>query len=210
MNDRGHIAFKVTYNDMNWQHVCSPKLYKINSKRIFYCQENPCQSYRDQELTKDFYPCFDSVANKILSFGPGRSIEGKPHVCKRTQVDDIAFFTSLKPGTPQSERFIFTIFKIKSIEDVNDYDYFDSEERSKLYVGDKYSAIFLEPSQYINFWNYYSNNSSNKKFSNFWGAGLFRYMGNEATESILKEIIDNPIFYPEQKANAKYLLQSIL
>jgi hypothetical protein len=205
MNDRGHIAFKVTFNDMNWQHVCSPSLYKLNSKKVTFCKENKCQLYLNRELTNP--PCNDCVANRDLKFGPGGYLTGdKPHICKKTKVGDIAFLTSKKPKAAQNERFIFTIYKIKSIVDVDEY----LENSSKYYIGDKYSAIYLDTSQYIKFWNYYNNNLSNKKFSNFWGAGLFRYMGNEATESILKEVIDNPIFYPEQKANAKYFLQSIL
>jgi hypothetical protein len=130
----------------------------------------------------------------------------KPHVCKRTKIGDIAFFTSQKPGTPQNERFIFTIYKIKSIVDVDEY----IENTSKYYIGDKYTAIYLDSSQRINFWDFYTNNLSNEKFSYFWGAGLFRYMGNKATKLILKKIIDDPIFYEEQKRNAKYLLESLI
>ncbi len=208
----GNIAFKVSFNDKNWSGVCSPDIYEENSfgkHKMFWCREQHnnlnvinCQKYNDNELTIDNFPCYDCVANKILGFSPGWNHgKDKPHVCLKAKVGKIAFLTSLEPGEPQSERFIFTIFKIEKIKSKN-------KNEGEYYYGDEKTAIKLSPNQYLKYWDYYSNSSTNKRFKNFWGSGLFRYINDKIANAILSDIINKSGFSKKQKENAKFLLEN--
>jgi hypothetical protein len=208
----GNIAFKVSYNDRNWAGICSPKIYQENSfgkHKMFWCNEQhnrlntvKCQDWNDNELDINNFPCYDSVANKILGFSPGWNHgKNKPHVCLNAKVGKIAFLTSLEPGLPQSERFIFTIFQIEKIIPKQDNGY-------EYYYGNNKTAIKLSPDQYLKFWDYYTNNSTNKRFKNFWGSGLFRYVKDKIAIMILNEILSNNGFSKEQKTNAEILMNN--
>ena len=210
----GNIAFKVSYNDRNWEGICSPKIYQENSfgkHKMFWCHEQhnrwdmkKCQDWNDNELDIDNFPCYDAIANKILGFSPGWNHgKNEPHVCLNAKVEKIAFLTSLEPGLPQSERFIFTIFQIEKIKS-------KGHEDIEYYYGNKKTAIKLNPNQYLKYWNYYTNNSTNKKFKNFWGSGLFRYINDKIAIMILNDIINKKEFSKEQKMNAKILMKNFV
>jgi hypothetical protein len=209
----GNISFKVSYNDKNWSGICSPDIYQYNSfssHKMFWCnlQAPKCQEYHNSKLSENCYPCYDSVANLTTRFTPGWN-HGKdtPHICLEAKVGKIALLTSLYPGDPQDSRFIFSIFEIERIEKIeqDDYDFKGTE----FYIGNPKTAIKLKKEQYLNYWDFASNNTTNSKFQKFWGSGLFRYLDDKTIQSVLKAIIKSTKLTALQKTNAEFLLSRV-
>jgi hypothetical protein len=201
----GNIAFKVTYVDSGWNGVCSDNICEYNREHRRWCQEASkgridCRHSKwtnPDNLNADHYPCYDSVALKALQFSPGvdhgKTRAGTPRRCKQAKVGKLALFTSVEPGQPENERFIFAVAKIGAVFPVkkNGFEVFRCKKQGSLVFHES-----LRP----RFWRYYAN--PNKPEKKAWGSGLFRYVTDKQVRSLLEDVIRPENGYSEQLRSA--------
>lgn len=215
----GNIVFKVSFNDKNWSGICTSDTYKYNSfsaHKMFWCNMQAnltanCQKAKDSDLSKNYYPCYDSVANLLTQFTPGWNHgQDAPHICLKAKVGKIALLTSLYPESGQEERFIFTLFEIERVikiqTDIGDF----VKSGTEFYIGNPATAVKLRKDQYLNYWDFTQNETNNPRFKKYWGSGLFRYLNDEIVAKVLTNIVSSKQFDIDQKENAKILLNKVI
>jgi len=212
----GNIAFKVTFNDRNWNGVCSPDVAEYNFKHRTWCGiqskfKDNCQHKMYSHFTKmnslsDNFPCHDSIALKDLFFYAGHfhgeKHNNEPKRCLHAKVNKIALFTSRKNGEPENERFVFAIGQIHYIETVTDergdFEYFHC---------DKSSALIFNKDNYPQYWKYYRNANNPDRIA--WNTGLFRYLSDKVVRSVLEDIVGSVKYTKNIKEKASNLLKLV-
>jgi hypothetical protein len=205
----GNIAFKLTYNDKNWNGVCSVKLYDYNYKNRTWCGKQDEYGYNCQDeefsnpkdLNENHSPCFESFALKTLSFSPGVSHgdirRDTPYRCLNAKVGKIALFTSRTPDEIENERFILAIGVIDYIQTSEDREF-------EVYYIDKDTAIIFDKDNYPKFWKYYRNQNTDRVA---WNTGLFRYVEDKTIRQLLLDLQGSKDKIIKNKAT--YLLKLI-
>jgi len=210
----GNIAFKVTFTDKNWSGVCSDRVYNYNINKRVWCGiqsqfKTNCRSkiYKNMDDPKlDSIPCYDAIALKNLFFSPGINHgpvkTDTPRRCLNAKVRKLAIFTSLEPGEPENERFIFAIGQIKVIKATNAI-----TSQEETFYCDQGTAIKFSKDNYPKFWNYYFNANSPDHIA--WGTGLFRYITDKIARSCLNDIIISEKTPKAMKKKADVLLKCV-
>ena len=209
----GNIAFKVTYTDSNWNGVCSPKVAAHNFRHRTWCgiqadNDINCQDIEysnSNDLTTDFFPCHDCIAQKELVFYAGHyhgeKHDNEPIQCLEAKVGKIAVFTSREIGEPENERFIFAIGQMNYFEPRK-----DGNNNYELFHCDKNTALIFNTNR-PKYWKYYSNSNNPEKIA--WNTGLFRYLDDALLRNLLKDIIESSRYPNKLKEKAKYLRSQI-
>ena len=209
----GNIAFKVTYTDSNWSGVCSPNVASYNFRHRTWCGIQAdfainCQDIEysnSNELTTDFIPCHDCIAQKELVFYAGHyhgeKHDNEPIQCLDAKVGKFAIFTSREIGEPENERFIFAIGQMNYFEPVN-----DGNNDYELFHCDKSTALVFNTNR-PKYWKYYSNANNPDRIA--WNTGLFRYLDDDLVGNLLRDIIETNRYPNKVKEKAKFLLNQI-
>lgn len=190
--DRVNVAFKCTYNDggqgpyVGFCGTCSDSIiaWNVEQGRVWCSQKECwCREYYDDGFTggRPEDPCYESVlfsewrfAIGIYHTGPRA---GDPMTIRHAGIGDIAIFTTRFPGDSELDRKIVGLFRIGDIYD--DYvTYVQGEEGTGI-------RLPLDVAKNLYFWDYYSNPSSHLVS---WGSGLFRYLTDEQTFQVLRDI----------------------
>ncbi len=103
-------------------------------------------------------------------------------VWRVTKIDagDIAFLTTMLPGKEQHERIIFGCYRIKQEPKFR-------KNWGHIVESDGTMDVRLpdEVAGQTNFWRYFKNKDDSK----MWGAGLFRYLTEQQTETLLADLL---------------------
>lgn len=210
----GNIAFKVTYTDSDWKGVCSPNVAAYNFRHRTWCGiqadfDINCQSIEfsnPDDLSTDFFPCHDCIAQKELTFYPGHfhgeKHNNEPMRCLDAKVGKIAVFTSRESGEPENERFIFAIGQMSYFEEVYD----PNNNNYERFHCDKNTALIFQNNR-PKYWKYYSNANNPDRIA--WNMGLFRYLDDDVIFNLLTDIIDTNRYPNKVKRKAQYLLDQI-
>jgi hypothetical protein len=197
------VAFKVTYNDggagpglIGYRGVCSDRMivHNVLEDPAVWCSQkrNPCSLYarsgfRTPRPRLEKYgdgPCYEStlLARRPLRFGAGiyhnGSRQGEPIPIRGVAVGDIAFLTTLLPGASQGNRIVFGCFRIGKVEQDTDW--------GNVVESDEFMDVALPDTvaRDLSYWDYQDLNADG---SRMWGAGLFRYVNEAATERLLQD-----------------------
>ena len=203
----GNIAFKVTFNDNEWQNVCSKDVAeynfihrtwcKIQSKNIENCQ-NPIWIERVEKGESE--PCADCVALKFLEFYPGHfhgpKHNNEPKRCLDAKMGKFAVFTSKEPGANEADRFVFAIGQISEITTLKDAEYET--------IGCDLEKFVYFPDNKFKFWRYFRNQKTDRIA---WNTGLFRYLDDNTIRLMLQDVIDENRLEKEDIETAKLYLQ---
>ena len=208
-----NVAFKVTYNDNNWQGICSNKIASYNFKTRIWCKKQSITKYNCQsdfwkkiKLDKNTFPCFDSVSllNNEPSFYAGH-YHGKEHSNEPIRSlyikpNKIAIFTSRNPEDPESQRFIFFIGIINDVKTFIDKN------------GNQFNTYHCEPETgiifkniYPKYWDFYSNRNNPNRFA--WNTGLFRYWSDEQVKNLLEWVSSKRRYTKKNNKKAEFLLK---
>jgi hypothetical protein len=204
----GNVAFKVTYNDRNWSDVCSPNIAQFNFENRTYCNFQStyslnCQSNNYMDLPEN-EKCIETKVLKNLCFYAGHYLGNKhnfePKRALHVKLGKIAVFTSRKPGTSESERFIFAIAQINKIKDEIDI----NRNPYEMFYCNKKTAVIFNDKFYPKYWDYYSN--ANNPSRKAWNTGLYRYWNDTKVETLLNDLSKNNHLTKSQKTNIKELI----
>jgi hypothetical protein len=208
----GNIAFKVTYNDKNWNGLCSSNIADYNFKNRTWCKiqsgfRDNCQGkhWANKVIKKGEFPCMDAgaLSNTDPKFYAGHfhgpKHDNEPIRALNIKQGKLAVFTSREPGEPESERFIFFIGIINYIEEVR-----QNGEKFEIYHCDPKTGLYFEKSYYPKFWKYYRNPNNPQKFG--WNTGLFRYLNDKQMIDILESIISDTMYNTDIKSKANQML----
>ena len=191
----GHIAFKVSYSDQNWEGICSKKNAYFNYDNRTYCNyqsqfDDGCQSdlWKGIDVSfKNGSPCMDCVALKEIAFygGHNHSIEKDniPKKIRYAKVGKLMVFTSLAPYEKEPQREVIAISKIQRIEEVQD----PVNGAYEIVFGDKEKTIKFKEGKRPRFWSFYENPEKPEIIA--WNAGLFRYIENEIIKDLLEYVV---------------------
>jgi hypothetical protein len=205
----GNIAFKITYNDEEWQNVCSKDVAEYNFKHRTWCKiqstrEENCQNPIWNELISKNQgaPCYDCVSLKTLSFTPGHfhgeKHNNEPKRCLNAKKGKFALFTSKEPGATEMDRFVFLIGQI------SDFDL--DEEVGTERIGCDFEKFIYFPNNYFKFWKYFRNLNTERIA---WNTGLFRYVDDKTIRLMLEDIIKESKLDKEDVETAKLYLEMI-
>lgn len=193
-----NVAFKCTYCDggksaerVGFAGTCSDAVMRFNviEQKYVWCSdfECDCRRYLDGEIPrkKVIGPCTESgmLIEWRADAGAYRSGEkrGQPISMKQIRANSLCVFTSRKPNTPESERFIFAVFLAEEA-------YEGDKQEAGFVVADPEFKIELTRKEAFNFmfWRYYAN--SNQPSNPKWGSGLFRYLNARVSAQILRDV----------------------
>lgn len=185
----GNIAFKITYNDKEWQEVCSKDVAEHNFKHRTWCKiqsenEDNCQNVKWEKIIDDNQgaPCYDCVALKTLSFTPGHfhgeKHNNEPKRCLEAKKGKYALFTSKEHGATEADRFIFLIGQIS--------DFIVDEHTGTEQICCDWENYVYFPNNDFKFWKYFRNANTDRIA---WNTGLFRYIDDKTIRLILEDVI---------------------
>ena len=199
------VALKVTFNDggadegglIGYRGVCSPRTMLHNvkeKKRVNCCREDGlCRKFVDgglvgkkPTLANKTPWCYEST---LLKDGaPWRFGSGKYHNGPRTgeamaitglQEGDFAFLTTVAPGADESQRFVFALYRVGLIDPDDEWgNFITSDQLMEHKLPDSVARSLL-------YWDYNANRSGGP----LWGSGLFRYLGEAATNRLLADFM---------------------
>lgn len=194
------IAFKVTYNDggangglIGYRGVCSDRTIVDNvmGLKVRWCsaEENPCRLYCDSGLNgrrpivrqADEAHCYESglLFAEPLRFWAGVSLEGKPKRVKKVEPGKIAFLTTIPPGGKQEDRIVFECYRVGSVTPSDSGDCVESDGTMDVVVPDDVARDLF-------FWSYQPRN---KDGTRTWGSGLFRYLEEDTTQHLIRDLL---------------------
>ncbi len=187
----GSVAFKCTYNDKAYRHVCSDEAYRHNvaAGRV-WCkdEDNDCRNYVCKELTLQNLPCYECGLFRFWRYGggvkrgPARSGETVP--LKAAEKGGMAFLTTREPHHDEVDRYIFGFLFIKDKKRERDQP--DNENivmESVFVIGDKERSLEFDPRAYLKFWEFYRNPKNPSSI--FWGTGLYRSLDDDIVLKVL-------------------------
>ncbi|MHA6281110.1 endonuclease NucS domain-containing protein [Salinimicrobium sp. CAU 1759] len=186
----GNVAFKVTYVDNDWSHVCSSTNADYNFDHRTWCKiqkdyRRNCQSnyWKRNPPSEKEAPCYDCIAKKTLRFYPGHNhgpkTNNEPRRMLEAKQGKIMLLTSRKPSQPESERFIFGITEIQGFEVEGNPPY-------EVAKGDPGKSLLFDENKAPLFWSYYSNPNAPKRKA--WNTGLLRYVKDEHIYALLSDL----------------------
>jgi hypothetical protein len=207
MFERSNIAFKCNFCDggatqqrVGFNGVCSDMVirYNINTAKHVWCSDKscPCREYLDGTITREELisqmagsgsVCYESTMLRdwrasagVIQTGVNK---GKPMRLLKVQPNSLAILTTRKTDDKEDRRFIFAVFLVD--------DLFEGDAREEGYVTTRSKwKIELTPqeAQKMLFWRYYlcGNAPEIIKF----GSGLHRYVSDNQTVQILRDIVE--------------------
>lgn len=188
------LAFKCTYNDRGYRTVCSDEAYQRNVEdgRVWCGNENNrCRELDGGEVTRENLPCYESGLFRFWRFGAGvrlgKDTFGKTEHVRQADRGSLAFLTTKKPFTEESERYIFGFLHIKDIRKERDPTWNNIVvTESEFLIGDPETSLELHPEAYIKYWDFHKN--PKKATSKEWKTGLFRYLEDHEVLNILNSL----------------------
>ena len=198
------LALKATYNDggahpgglVGYRDVCSDRvmLDNVRVRKMTNCsaEGGPCRVFVDRNF-KGKRPRLGSVPSwcyesTLLSTSPWCFSSGMYHHGPRagepmpiTNVEpgDIAFLTTLTPGSPQPARFVFALFRIARVNAPH------WGGRGILSDGNLEILLPDEMAPSVRFWDYFTNKGGRE----FWGTGLHRHLNEASTRDLLANLL---------------------
>ena len=206
-NEPLNIAFRYNYCDggktstsIGFNGVCSEDIMECNVEASgSNCANSFCRGYINGEMDRtEFdelvanydYICYESaLLRKWMAYAGGTVKTNKPKSIARAEKmnNKLAIMTTCETklfngSSSEAERFIFAVFLIEEA--------FAGDDKQEGYVkADSKWRMELSPQEakQILFWNYYQNPNAPDEIK--WSQGLFRYISDEQTEKILKDIV---------------------
>lgn len=189
------VALKVTYNDggtgggglIGYRGICSLPtiLENVKVRRMTNCrrEDGLCRKFIDGGMNGNRPSlhgnepwCYES---NLLSVSPWRFGASQPIPVKNIQPGDCAFLTTIAPGSNDSHRFVFALFKVGSvILDENWRHMITSDGSCQIQLPDDVARPVL-------YWDFNSNSDGSKQ----WGSGLVRYLNEKNVESLIARIL---------------------
>ena len=203
-SDLMNVAFKCTYCDggktserIGFDGCCSDEniKYNIEHHRDWCNTGQICIRRYTREITRSEYLglvktvfplCYECKMLRDWKACAGTINHGKRAGTrirmKNTGPDKLTILTTRLPNSKEAERIIFAVFMIGL-----NYEG-DEREEGFVYSNPGY-RLELKPDEAkkMLFWNYYSNRNTDAAS---WGTGLFRYVDDETTMKLLKDIIE--------------------
>ena len=200
------IAFKVTYNDggangglIGYRGVCSDRIIVDNVKhrRMTCCSDadTPCRRYVDAGLKgrRPTVPpedkrlfCYESVllSRRTLGFGAGiyhnGSKKGEAIPVRQVEEGDIAFLTTIPPEGKQKDRIVFGCYRVGRVIERSVWgNWIESDGTMDVVVPDDVARDLF-------FWSYQPRN---KDGTRKWGSGLFRYLEEDTTQHLIRDLL---------------------
>ena len=219
-NNRRNIAFKINYCDggqtnekIGFDGICSDELIEHNIKKERYPEcshsEGPCYQYlnvhKDREKldglmnSEENVPvCYESQILRSWKASAGENADGKTRKIRSAHLDTLGILTTRLPTKKENERLIFGLFMVD--------DLFEGSNSMSGYVAcnSKYKvSLSLEEAQHMRFWDYYQKDGN--KRSAKWGSGLFRYIEDDKSVDILKDLVKLKEGSPEEEQAQEFL-----
>ncbi|HCH28653.1 MAG TPA: hypothetical protein DEW35_04010 [Ruminococcaceae bacterium] len=204
--ERKNIAFKCNYcnggsssKKIGFCGACSDEIiaHNIKTNKYYWCsnKNSPCNKYFNSKISrdelnayiKDGFVCYESQMLKNWCAYAGENLSGenagKPKKLNHVQINSLSILTTRLPDTEEKERLIFAVYLVDEAYegDNRDSGYVTTSSKFKI-------ELTTEEAKHIKFWKYYYNQSSPNHIQ--WGTGLFRYLNNEQSARILKDIAD--------------------
>lgn len=220
-NNRRNIAFKINYCDggqsndqIGFNGICSDGLIEHNIKKEKYPEcshpDAPCYQYltidknREKldalmDLEEGNPVCYESQILRSWKASAGENADGKTRKIRSAHLNTLGILTTRLPAKKENERLIFGLFMVD--------DLFEGSNSTSGYVAsqsDYKVHLSLEEAQQMKFWDYYQKDGN--KRSAKWGSGLFRYIEDDKSVEILKDLIKLKEGTPEEEL-AKHFLE---
>lgn len=194
------IALKVTYNDggadnslFGFNGTCSnTTIYEnVAVRKMTNCsaEGKPCRDFVERGL-KGRRPletyCYERhlFAKKRLKFGCGMYHNGQKAgtaiPVSGINAGDIAFLTTVLPGTRGDERIVFGCFRIAHEPRIRDNWGYMIESDGTMDV-----RIPESVARQMSFWRFYENKDDSTK----WASGLFRKLDEDQTVALLGDLL---------------------
>lgn len=198
------FALKVTYNDggagsgglIGYRGVCSLPtiLDNVKVKGMTNCrhEDGLCRKFVDSgmsgnrpSLVNNEPWCYEStlLSNSPWKFGAGMyhhgERAGQPIPVTNIKPGDFAFLTTVAPGSKDRHRFFFALFRVKSVELVEQWGHMITSD------GDVEISIPDDVARSILYWDFNSNSDGSTQ----WGSGLVRYLTKTNTKALLSQIL---------------------
>ncbi len=200
------VAFKCNYCDggsssscLGFRGKCSDQMIKYHigvAKHVWCSTGSVCKRYFDGCITRaeldayrepnsEYAACYESSFFETWQMEAGvyQSGEraGQPMRMERISSGSLAVMTTREADAPETDRFIFAVFLIKSA-------FSGDEEDAGIVRADPQWRIELSPAEAhrMHFWNYYFNTNKPEKI--VFGSGLHRYLTETQAAQILRDI----------------------
>lgn len=184
-----HLAVKLNYNDAGYRGICSYPVIEANrAKNQIWCSQSGCWNLqkkgghlpRYSEPVKG-WPCDEARVFSDFMFSTGGSWlaeqkgnTGKDLVMSADRQQAIknkgrlAFMTTRVHGVDEKQRYVFGIYEIGDVIDVQQD---DGKWTTCIHaVEDK--SFHFDPGVQLAFWSVYQN----RKPGELWGQGLHRFL----------------------------------
>ena len=213
---RSDVAFKCTYCDggktrdnFGFYGACSDAVINHNIKtKHIWCStyDSPCFRYYNKAIDREELDswmegggsvCYESQLLRDWTFSAGVNHSGEkagqPIKMTRARTGSLAVLTTRLPNTEEKDRIVFGVFIT-----------------GEAYAGDDYREGFVaahpdyrvklstSEANKIKFWNYYYNLRSPENIK--WGTQLFRYLSEEQSAQILRDIVKVKKGTPDEDA----------
>lgn len=218
-----NIAFKCNYcdggrseNQVGFNGLCSENIIRDNiiTQKRTWCSAGqcPCSRYLQKHITyqelidifnSNELVCYESRMLRdwkaLAGINQSGKNKGKRRKLNQLEVNSLCVLTTRNPKAKENQRYIFAVFLIDNI--------FPGDARREGYVSaSSHYKIKLSPleAERMPFWKYYAN--SNNSTDPAWNTGLYRYLNNEQSAQILKDIAQIKIGTDDEKLASDFYI----
>ena len=196
------IAFKLNYCDGGQSHeqigfngICSDEIiqYNIEEMHRSWCghKNSDCYQYLygstiRKELDdlmdngEDYFVCYESQVLSSWKAIAGEDDDGSKRPIRNAKTNGLGILTTRLPSSEEKDRVIFGVFLVDDVfeGDADESGYVAAKSEFKI-------KLTREEALKMKFWNYYANQNDGAK----WGTGLFRYLNDDQSVQILKDLV---------------------
>jgi hypothetical protein len=214
-----NIAFKCAFCDggrsdteFGYNGICTDLVLKHNVGRLkrptCIVEGSFCAKYTSGEITRseldsktEEQAVFCPECSMLTTWRAGAGFEKvtKPKLIRKVRTNSLCALTTRSvEREKEDERYIFAAFLI------GEYSEGDDVNESYVMANPEFKITMTpEESGKIRFWDYYQNEHNPTEAK--WGSGLFRYLSDEDSEKMLRDILDVKKGTPDE-AQAKKML----
>lgn len=193
-----NVAFKCTFCDggstnqkIGYSGVCCEAVmeYNVAVNKVVWCSHEDCACCKAYygEISRDAIdsPCYESRMLldwcAFAGYWHNGEKSGQPIRMNNVRSNSLAVLTTREPNTPEDERMIFAVFLVDEAYQG------DEQEAGFVYADDTFRiALNADECKKMLFWNYHSN--SEAPLNAKWGSGLYRYLSDEVSAQILRDV----------------------
>lgn len=201
-----NVAFKCNFCDggrnetqIGYNGVCSEEIIEFNIEQAHHtwcCSENSaCFRYLNNDISREelenmcndeSFICYESQMLRdwrafagVTQTGENK---GRPMKLNKVQNNSLAVLTTRNPDFSEIQRYVFAVFLVDETYEG------DNKDAGYVTTNSKYKIkLSQDEAEKIKFWNYYFNANATDDLS--WGHGLHRYLTDEQSAQILKDVV---------------------